>query len=150
METRLRNALILSLVIVAAHVPLGADSSTGVSQPTERITIKVNAKMLRLSTVPDPQTSPYEGCICVAEAELLDPEAKGSDSKVLIAFMAFKGRRLQPGAALNKGDVITAELVLFATIEAEIETIQLVDDIMNFDLPLYYALEIEPAKTRSR
>lgn len=111
----------------------------------------VNLKVLEVSQVPDPQSAPYADALVALKSEVITAQPdKTKNTKIIILCQAFKDRKLCPPAQFRVGDLLEATLIEFTGAAHEIQRWQQIDDIMDFELPQYYAEKIEKVKNFSR
>lgn len=105
----------------------------------------VLGRIVAVSSIPDPELSEYRDCVFTSKVHVLR-SAGGDDSEqdMIVAMWAFRNRRLEPPASLEPGTDVLMTLQPFEAASEEIRTTQRADDNTEYDLAMYWALDVTP------
>lgn len=135
--------LLLLTVFLLASCGEKASVQTGPLVATDPSRIAVAAQLVGKTRAPNPDTSPYVDCLMVYEFRVLENESDVRiPQHILAAVPAFLNRVLQPAVDFTLGQVCRLELPRDVKNKGDLGTLQLVDQIENLDLPLYYTRHI--------
>ncbi len=146
---RVRIAAVLAAIVIAAMNVSGcrkpeAPAPRSTSQVPAAARAVLTAEVLKNSKLPDPSRAPYPDCLTVLKVRAGAIESGGPlPDEFLVAAWGFRDRVLQAPAGFAVGDRLRLELKPFRDVSPEIERIQQVDDVREFQLPLYWAVSAE-------
>lgn len=142
--------LLMALGLLACGAEPAASQGSGEAGSSRRAPRRVVMRLVELSQIPDMERNLYRHCLFTAKAVVerdAGSEAStpgGEQYEILIAMWAFRDRVASPEAGLNVGDRIVATIIPFELAPEEIRPIQQSDTLDDFELPLYWADQIEP------
>ncbi len=103
-------------------------------------------RVVKTSALPDPAKNPYGDCLVVLKGSVERVESGAAVSgDLLLALWGFRDRTVQPAAAFRPGMQIRVRLTPWAKVSKEIESLQQMDDVGEYTLPLYFAPEVSSA-----
>ena len=137
---RRRVFLPLAVVLLAVVTVLVACSDIGGRK-------SIRGLLYEVSHLPNPFDSPYADCLQVVHIRnivdwppyLPEPPEEG----VLIAWPGFLDRQPTDAAKLVAGDAVSIRPQLMAEVDEKYLTMQRADSVSAFDLPLYFAGEVD-------
>jgi hypothetical protein len=101
---------------------------------------------VKTSALPDPAKNPYGDCLVILKGAVERVESGPAlPGDLLLALWGFRDRTVQPAAAFRPGLRIRVRLKRWAEVPKEIESLQQMDDVGEYSLPLYFAPEASPA-----
>ena len=112
---------------------------------------QIVGKILQVPESPDPAATDYADCMGVAVVEVLGVIGDSPLPKtVLVAFPLFKDRRLLEAAYYHSGDRLEISLLGSEQVGEDLASMQRIDEVDNFALPLYFATAAQPWVPGSR
>ena len=108
-----------------------------VSSPAKPV--YTEAKLIKVSKLPQPTQIDYPNCNFTAEAEL---SLAGQKKKtVILVFRGIVDRQSALASRHKVGDSLKLKLIPASELSETEKQTQIVDDILNFDLDVFYAFE---------
>ncbi|MCA8941343.1 MAG: hypothetical protein KDB80_02180 [Planctomycetes bacterium] len=98
-------------------------------------------EIVETTATPSRQDSDYPDCIVVHLARWRGGSA-GVPEEFLVASLGFRNRQLRVASSLLAGDVVEAQLIPWEKFDESVRTIQRVDSLDRFDLPLFGAIDL--------
>jgi hypothetical protein len=127
------------VALISTFFPISHAFSDKPAEGAFRVTGRISA----LSSLPDPNTTPYEDCLLVHQLlKIQAPEKTPFPDKALIIFIGFKDRKLEPASALKVGDMLALELIPEANMDDETASLQRADSF-NASENYYFALNFK-------
>jgi hypothetical protein len=133
---RMAPAAFAVLMSAGCAEPPAGQAAPGLERP-------LTVRLQKLSKLPAPDKAPYRDCLFIVRASVLAQAAPAGEQRrwpaaVVLAFVGFRDRKLEPAAKLAAGEELELVATPFEQTAKSIQSMQRADEIEDYDSPLLF------------
>ena len=126
--------------------PVNSFAIAGGHEPEPNVSI-VEGTVTKVSSLPIAEANPYPDCYFTALLEIHQiVSGRSVPQKVILVLPGFFSRKYAAEAGLKVGDKITAKLMPFSLMPANVKETQQADEIEDSDLEIFFADNVSAIK----
>ncbi len=140
-QTKIAGLIFLAVLVVGELGYYAFQNPFPRLRPAENA-VHLVAVILEIPQAPNPKTTEYSDCLSVAKIQVLKViEGDGVPLEMLVAFRIINNRILTQAAALQAGDFVELTLLEQDAVDEEVQTMQRIMEVEDFDLQFVYAAD---------